>query len=98
MSFTTNDHVTLAADVVVQRVQNEAVLLRLADQVAFSLNETGARIAELIGRRTPIPAIVEGLAREYRVTEDQVAADVYALINQLVLRRLVVVHTAGDAA
>jgi hypothetical protein len=98
MPFTTNDHVMLAPDVVVQRIQQEAVLLKLADQVMFSLNETGARIAELIGQRTPIPAIVERLAHEYRVTEDQVAADVYALINQLVLRQLVVVHKAGDAA
>jgi Coenzyme PQQ synthesis protein D (PqqD) len=96
--FTTTDHVTLAPDVVVERVKDEAVLLKLSDQVVFSLNTTGARITELIGRRTPIPAIVERLAREYHATEDEVAADVYALIHDLAVRHLVVVHKPGEAA
>ena len=42
---------SFAPDVVVQVINGEALILKLHDEEVFSLNETGARVAQLIEQR-----------------------------------------------
>jgi hypothetical protein len=79
-------HRTLAfpADVVLQIIDGDALLLKLNREDVFSLNATGARIAE----------IVETLSGEYGAAPDEIARDVDGLVDALVARGLVVVGEA----
>ena len=86
--------VTLAADVVVQRAGDEAVLLKLDDEVVFSLNPTATLIVELIRSGETVDAIVARLGDEYGVPRADVAAQVDNLLDSLVSKRLVDVHAA----
>jgi len=86
--------VTLAADVVVQRAGDEAVLLKLDEEVVFSLNPTATRIVELIRSGEAVDAIVARLCDEYDVPSADVAAQVNALLDSLVSKRLADVHAA----
>ena len=81
--------VRFAPDVVVQVTGDEAVLLKLTDEVAFSLNATAARIASLISDGLAVPAIIDQLAEEYGAPRGSVATDVHALIEQLASKGLV---------
>jgi hypothetical protein len=82
--------VTLGKDVVVQVIGGEALVLNLRDETMFSLNPTGARIAELIGRNTSLDAIVDTLSDEYRADRGEVARDVDDLVAALLSKGLVV--------
>jgi len=87
-------NVTLASDVVVQRAGDEAVLLKLDDEVVFSLNPTATLIVELIRSGETVDAIVTRLVNEYDVPRADVAAQVDTLLDSLVSKRLVDVHAA----
>ena len=82
--------VALAPEVVLKRIGHEGLILRLHDEVAFSLNETGTRIAELIADSLPLGAITDALCREYATTRDHVDDEVRTLVKTLLNQRLVV--------
>ena len=89
--------VTLASDVVLQQIGDEAVLLKLDDESVFSLNGTAAQVAALIEQGLSVPAIVRELSALYPAEADVVAADVHELIRTLVVRGLVLVAN-GEVA
>jgi hypothetical protein len=82
------------ADVVLQIIDGDALLLKLNREDVFSLNATGARIAELIARGLDVSEIVETLSDEYGAAPDEIARDVDGLVDALVARGLVVVGEA----
>jgi len=82
--------VALAPDVVLKRIGHEALILRLDDEVAFSLNETGTRIAELIAEGLPLGAITNTLCNEYATARADVDDAVRSLVETLMNQRLVV--------
>jgi hypothetical protein len=90
--------VTLAPDVVLQQIGDEAVLLKLNEETVFVLNGTAAGIAALIEQGLPVPAIVEALAAQYAAPADVVAGDVRALIDVFVRRGLVQANGNGASA
>src|SRR4051794_26654466 len=81
--------VSFAPDVVVQVTGDEAVLLKLTDEVVFSLNPTAARIAVLISEGVAVPTIIERLSAEYGAAPGAVSTDVHALIETLAAKLLV---------
>jgi hypothetical protein len=87
--------VRFASDVVVQHTGSEAVVVHLTEEVVFSLNATGSRIASLIQEGVALPALVDILAREYSAPPGSVSADVHALLETLASKRLVHVERAS---
>ena len=87
--------VAFAPDVVVQVVNGEALLVKLDDESVFSLNETGARIAQLIAGGDDLDTLIDVLAGEYAVPPADVAADVERLVDALIARGLLVIRTDG---
>lgn len=79
-----------AANVVVQVLNDEAVLLDAKHGRYFSLNAVGARIWQLLTERLDEGSIAEQLAHEYDVSPDRALADVRSLILALSEARLIV--------
>lgn len=84
------DTFRLAPDVVLQVIDGEALMLKLQDEVVFSLNETGARIAQLISEGQQIGTIVDILSREYSQSRDDIVGEVHQLVQALQSRNLLV--------
>ena len=82
--------VAFAPDVVLQVIDGEALVLKLGDETAFALNETGTRIAQLIGDGTDIPAQIDRLAGEYGKSRTEVEQAVNDLVRVLVSKKLVI--------
>ena len=87
--------VSLASDVVLQVIDGEALLLKLDDETVFSLNDTGARIAQLISEGQAVDAMVRALSGEYGRSRENVERDVNSLVQELLLQGLVVVDRIG---
>ena len=81
---------TFAPDVVLQVIDGDALIVKLSDETVFSLNATGARIAELIRAGGSIEQLVETLTREYAVDQAEVEREVESLVTALQSRGLVV--------
>lgn len=78
-----------APDVVVRHVGNEALALKLTAEVAYSLNETAARVAVLIAEGLTVNVIVERLAAEYLQPIDLVSGEVQRLIKDFRAKGLI---------
>jgi hypothetical protein len=70
-------------DVLHQEVSGEVVLLDLASEQYFGLDEVGARIWKLLGEGLPVADIVDTLLGEYEVERARLEADVRALLTEL---------------
>ena len=81
--------IRFASDVVVRHVGHEALALKLTAEVAYSLNETAARVASLIADGLPVHAIVERLAAEYLQPTDLVSGEVQRLIEDFRAKGLI---------
>jgi hypothetical protein len=89
--------VSFAPDVIVQTIDGEALILKLHDEEVFSLNATGARIAQLIADGQRLDALVDILSREYGVSRNDVEREVASLVQTLLSRGLVIVdRDRGD--
>jgi hypothetical protein len=89
--------VSFAPDVIVQTIDGEALILKLHDEEVFSLNATGARIAQLIADGQRLDALVDILSREYGVSRNDVEREVGSLVQTLLSKGLVIVDRApGD--
>ena len=75
--------VVFAPDVVVQVINDEALILKLQDEEVFALNETAARIARLITEGEPIEAVIDILTGEYATGRTDVAREVRSLVQTL---------------
>ncbi len=89
---------TFAADVILQVIDREALILKLDDEVAFALNETGARIGQLIAEGHGIDALVDILAREYAIPRSDVEREVMSLVEELLAKGLLVAADSGDTS
>lgn len=88
--MTTPDRFALAPDVVLQMIDGEAVVLKLEEEVAFSLNETGARIAQLASEGLTSAAVTARLSEEMGIEPADIETDVQSLILMLVDRGILV--------
>ncbi|MFV8819164.1 PqqD family protein [Haliea sp. E17] len=69
--------------VIFQEVSGEMVLLDLASEQYFGLDEVGARIWQLIDEHAEWPAMIPVLLDEYDVEETRLREDVERLLNEL---------------
>jgi hypothetical protein len=77
------------ADVLVQNLEDEAVLLNLQSEAYFGLNEVGTRMFVLLQEHHSIEAAYQQLLAEYDVDPECLQQDLLHLIEQLVEHGLV---------
>jgi hypothetical protein len=75
-------------DIISRMLDGEAVILDLTSGEYFGLNETGARIWELLEQHDS-DEIARMLSQEFDVARDEAAAAVDGLIQQLLDKKLV---------
>ena len=78
-----NSPVSVAPDVLHQELGGETVLLNLANESYFGLDEVGTRIWQILGETSSLPDVVTRLLAEYDVTPEQLRVDVERLVTQL---------------
>ena len=91
------DSVVVAArDQVSTRLEGEAVILNLADQVYYGLDGVGARVWELLREPRPVRALVDAVTAEYDVDRETAERDLLDLLEELAARKLVEVRDSEE--
>ena len=72
-----------APDVVARRLEESGVLVNLATNRVFELNDTGMRIWELLVEGVQPPALPDRLAQEFDVTAGQAQVEVRQAVEVL---------------
>jgi hypothetical protein len=78
-----------SSDVVFRRLGATGVLVHLGTNEIFELNDTGARIWELIVAGQDEPSIAVALAAEFHVDEPTASREVARLAGELRSRQLI---------
>lgn len=89
-----NQTVSLSPDVISQEVSGETVILDLASECYFGLDEVGTRIWQLIREQGELRAVYNTLLDEYDVDASRLLTDLEALINDACERGLITLGTA----
>ena len=84
-----NPVLTVSKDVLFQEVSGETVLLDLASEQYFGLDEVGTRVWQLLNEGQSLDAMLEVLLGEYEVERERLEADVRALLESLIEAGLV---------
>ncbi|MBT8039530.1 MAG: PqqD family protein [Gammaproteobacteria bacterium] len=91
-----DDHAfNLSEDVLFQEVSGETVLLDLASEQYFGLDEVGTRIWQLLNDRKTISEMVDILLNEYEVQRGPLEADVRELLRTLMEAGLIRAEETG---
>jgi hypothetical protein len=77
------DRLKPAPDVLARRLPGGAVLVHMRTNRIFELNETGARIWELLHEGLDQQGLLTRLLEEFDVDADRAAAEVEAVLGQL---------------
>ena len=83
MNIQQDQKVTISPEVLFQEVSGEIVLLDLASESYFGLDEIGARIWALLNEEKTVGQIVEILLEEYEVDRARLERDVNELLENL---------------
>ena len=89
MPVTLNDTARIPERVTFRRVRDEMALLDLESGVYFGLDETGARIWELLAEHGKLQAVAEQMEREYDVPAQQLRDDLLRLAEDLKAKGLI---------
>jgi hypothetical protein len=79
----TNERLRPAPRVLEQRVGTEIVLVHPDTNQIYALNETGARLWELLPTHTTSAELVRGLADEFEGDEAEIEREVVRLLAEL---------------
>ena len=79
-----NQKYQLSPDVLSQEVHGETVLLDLAGETYFGLNEVGTRIWQLLKQDHGFEDMVAVLEQEFDVSRERLQADVSRLMEDLI--------------
>jgi hypothetical protein len=83
MEIGKNECFSIPEDVLFQDVNDEVVLLDLASEHYFGLDEVGARVWMLLKEQKTSGQIVEELLQEYDVDRADLEGDIHELLTQL---------------
>ena len=78
-----NQSVTLSPDALLQEVAGETVILDLASETYFGLDEVGTRIWQLLEEHGRLQPVFDALLQEYEVEASQLAEDMTNLLARL---------------
>lgn len=85
-------------DVLWRKVGDEILISDAGSETIFGLDGAGARMWQLIAEDGSIDAAVAVLAAEFDAAPDAIAADLNALIQDLLARGLVEVEQSADTS
>ena len=80
---------TLNPDVVFKRLDDRMVLIHLETNQVFELNDTGARIWEMLEAGADEDDIAERLSAEFEVAPEQLQRDLNDLLRELTSQGLI---------
>jgi len=84
MQIQNEQKVSISPEVLFQEVSGEMVLLDLASESYFGLDEIGARIWDLLESGSSVGEALDVLMGEYEVERETLEADVWELLGKLV--------------
>ncbi len=90
MKFAYHDQYQKPKDVLVQKLEAEAVLLNLSTELYYGLDEVGYRMYQLITTASSLDKAYLVLLGEYQVDPDQLRQDFEKLLADLIESDLIV--------
>jgi hypothetical protein len=84
----------IPSDVLIREIAEESVLLNLATESYFGLNEVGTRFWNALTQGEPLQQTYDSLLREFEVSPEVLQADLSRLIDELVTHGLLEIDTA----
>ena len=96
MQISFSDRVRVPDDVLVSHLQEESVILNLASERYFGLDDVGTRILSVLSTSDSIEAAYKLLLEEYEVDEAVLRQDLLSLIDQLATQGLIRIEGAND--
>jgi len=91
MKLSRDTRFSISSDVLFQEVSGESVLLDLASENYFGLNEIGTRIWTLLNEKKDVGEIICALMSEYEVKQVELEKDVDDLLTSLLEGGLITV-------
>jgi hypothetical protein len=89
MQFSFSDRVRVPDDVLISRLQEEAVILNLDSERYYGLDDVGTRMLSVLSASESIEAAYESLLNEYDVEGQVLRQDLLALVENLLQKGLV---------
>ena len=97
MTVSFDQRISVPADVLVQELEGESVLLNLKSECYFGLDEVGTRMWAVLSNSASIQQAYEALLAEYDVEPDVLRRDLLNLIDKLIEHGLVEIGNAEVA-
>ena len=97
MSLSFDQRISVPADVLVQELEGESVLLNLRSERYFGLDEVGTRMWAVLSKSESIQQAYDTLLAEYEVEPDVLRRDLLNLIDKLIEHGLVEIGNAQVA-
>lgn len=79
----------VSQDVLARKVDEETVMLDLANGTYFGLDPVGTRIWELLSEGKTLAEICDAMTDEYEVSRENIELDVMNLVEELANRGLI---------
>ncbi len=83
MTSESRRHIVIPPESLYQPLGDEAVVLSVATEHYYGLNETAKRVWELLVEFGDLETVVTRMREEFEVDEDTLRRDVASLINEL---------------
>jgi len=88
--------ISVPEHVLVQKLNEEVVLLHLASERYYSLDDVGTRMWETVTTEASVQEAFDILMSEYDVAPEQLERDLLDLLTQLAAHTLVEIHTHSE--
>ena len=75
--------IIIPEEIVIQKVENESVIINLLTEEYYSLDEISTHIWDAITSAPSVQEATEKLSSEFEVDQDQLEQDVFRLIQEL---------------
>ena len=95
MSETIPPYVDIADSVIYQTLQDEVVILNMANQEYYGLDDVGASMWKMLLDQRDVGAVADHMTAEYKVDRETVLGDLSALVRQLLDSGLLKPSTAA---
>ncbi|MDB5109663.1 MAG: coenzyme biosynthesis protein PqqD [Mucilaginibacter sp.] len=85
-------HVKISEDALMQQLGDEVMILNLASEHYYKLDEVGGRLLQLFSEHSSVQKVFDIMMHEYEVPADLLREDMILLIEQLLKAKLISVN------
>ena len=89
--FSAASYLSRSADIAARTLGDDTIIMSTLDSTIFMLNGTGSLIWNGADGKTPFSAIVQAVAVEFEVSDEQAQADAEQFVSELVEHHLLFV-------